>query len=177
MDIHDLAKCIADDIHEAGRIKPRGAIVYAVKKNSDNIRAVLSESHLRIPDLFREITKKMDGPLCHPRTFRRMCDKHVDWNRESRTKTASHQPQSLSREGSSSEDQRLEVAQAESYAHELGDEWDEILSSLGPAKQIQLPKAVKNGLTLQEALDAKAEGVNSLRELLTTFIIRKKGIK
>lgn len=181
MNLDEVAERVANSIREDEKIRVRGYVAFAVKNHAQEIRRILDETYFKIPDLFRSVSLKLGEEPCNHRNFRSLCDKYCSGGEESKNLDSSPNERLgekevstfISGEGARERELNASVSN-ESDVEELGKEWGEILESLGPAKKTQLPLAIKGGLTLDEAKDARETSTKRLKDVMTTYARRRR---
>lgn len=183
MDINELSKKIAGSISEAKKVKRNGFVAFSVKRNSVDIKEFLDYSGYKIPDLFNAISFAMGEKPCAERSFRDLCNKYCTIDAAPKkvekqvmpkhgedvqpTTSNSDLENVIHGEGETSGDDSLEI-------DGLGEEWEDIIVSLGPLKRQQLPEAIEAGLTIDIAKEARAKSIKALKEILTTYCMKRK---
>lgn len=183
MDIDELSKKIANSISEAKKIKRNGFVAFSVKRNSVDIKEFLDASGYKIPDLFIAVSLAAGEKPCAERSFRDLCNKYCTVDAAPKKKEENTTPKK-GEEGEHSTNNgdtnipshtKEEVSDGGALRLDgLGDEWGEIIESLGPLKKQQLPEAIEAGLTIGVAKEARSKSIKALKEILTTYCMKRK---
>lgn len=179
MDINELSKNIAEDIKEAKKTRKLGYVAFAIKINAQDIKRILDETFYRIPDLFGHVSEQLGEDPCDIRNFRRACNKYCQEN-DTFSVGKGMRKNSIEKVPNTDGDiSKRSDGDNESFSHAqgdggLGEDWNEIIESLGPLKRQQLPEAIEAGLTLDVAKEARSKSTKALKEILTTYCMKRK---
>lgn len=176
MNLDEVSGKIANSIRENKKTRIRGYVSFAVRSHAEEIRFILDRTYFKIPDLFRSVSSKLGEEPCNHRNFRTLCDKYCGSvkpfervnNHPNQRVIQNEQDAASSREDAEERAANAGVSNDSDF-EKLGEEWDEILESLGPPKKKQLPLAIKGGLTLDEAKNARKTSTKHLKDIMTSY--------